>query len=169
MGWRCAPGSAVVLEAQSRPEDSPQEDSAAPDIRTAPDFDDAFLFACFDLLESDEQQELIEWFRLEAGGLQTYQAQLLRKILPLADTDPGFWSERSPARAFGSSSRPRLAGAHERRQELLQQVHGDAADRRLDRAWVYDPGSGELRVVRDERSDWRVFRDALQGALPDED
>lgn len=168
-GWSRALGSAFALQAESQQVESQQVESPGPDIKTAPDFDDAFLFACFDRLESDEQQELIEWFRLEAGGLQTYQAQLLRTVLPLADTDPGLWEERSPARAFGSSSRPRLAGADARRQELLQQVHGDAADRRLDRAWIYDPGSGELRVVRDDRRDWRVIRDALQGALPDED
>lgn len=174
--WLVAPltgvGAATPLPALSGPP-RPQDEAPAP-----PD-DDAVREA-WSMLLPDEQDEALEWFRLEVSFLDTFQLRCQRWILGAVEDDPGLWPVVAPAAWFdpaehapGQPIPRRLLDPDERRvRSMREDVEERRPPRRLRSSWVYDWARGEVR--RDtpagaEEARARSFENALAGFPPDLD
>jgi hypothetical protein len=139
--------------------------------------DDAAVRRAWSFLLPEEQAEAVEWFRLEARALDTFQQGLARFAIDSADVDAGFWPVEPARRWFDPAThapkqpipRRALAPDSAAARKMLDTVREVRPARELEPGWIYDWATGGLlrRVAPDENA--RVFANALKGIPPDAD
>ena len=139
--------------------------------------DDERVLKAWSYLLPEEQAEAVEWFRLEASVLDTFQLGCLRHVLEQADRDAGFWPELGETPYFDPKThapaqpirRKRLKPDHKEALRIQKTVDKTRLPRRMISAWAYDWTTGEPRRIPHENENERIFQNALHGFAPDSD
>jgi hypothetical protein len=127
-------------------------------------------------LEPAQRADLIEWFRAEAGWLDTFQVKLVRFVIDQEQRDPGTWPGQvsppiydplvhAPAQPIPRKPMPAGSAAKRAREAFFEGV----PERRLRSTWVYDYADRTLRHAPDIEDPERIFENALAGFPPDLD
>jgi hypothetical protein len=113
-------------------------------------------------------------FEAEVLGLDTHQLRLIARALELEPTDPGLLPEAGPLPFYDPAlhapdlpiERRRLAPSHARVKRAKKQLFARVPERRLQPAWRYDWGSGEVLRTGERSDPERTFANALAGYPP---
>lgn len=139
--------------------------------------DDAQLRAAFERLPPEKRTEVLDWTRAELEFAGSFQHTLIQHVLRSAERQPAEWPAagasplydpvlHAPAQPI---ARRILAADSARARELRARVFARVPTRRLDSAWSYDYGSGELRRGERAEDPLRLFENLLAGFPPELD
>lgn len=164
---------AAAAPAVGRRPQEPEPPPAAP----APERADSELRAAWKRLAPEKRREVLEWVRFELEFEGSFQQGLLRHALGSASRPPTDWPPAAPPPVYDPTvhapaqpiARKPLPADGARARELRVRVFARVPARKLDSAWSYDYGSGELR--RGERAGEldRRFENLLAGFPEDLD
>jgi len=119
-----------------------------------------------------EQAEVTEWFRAEVSYLDTTQNKLIADLSEGSDRDRGQWPELQAAPFFDPATHAPAQPIPRKRLDFddpkavaARALFAPERDP-LQRAFVYDWTTGELRRTRDERDPSLVFENGLLGLPP---
>jgi len=133
---------------------------------------DARILEAWSYLTPDEKGEVTEWFRAEVSYLDTTQNKLIAYLEEGSDRDRGEWPAAEPAPLFDPETH---APAQPIPRKRLSYDDSKAAAARakfapqrdpMQRAWIYDWATGELRITKDERDPEMLFNNGLLGIPP---
>lgn len=137
---------------------------------------DARVQKAWSYLANDEKSEVTEWFRAEVSYMDLVQNQLIAFVEKTGDRDRGAWPEAASEAPFFDPETHSPAQPIPRKRldfDDPKAVAGRAtfAPNRdpMQRAWIYDWTTGELRITRDERDPELLFANGLLGLPPKSD
>jgi hypothetical protein len=141
----------------------------------APEHPDAE--AAFARLSAAEKADLIDYFRAEAGQLQTFQASLVKFVLGEQDRNPKAWGEEHAAPWFDAKEHtpendiPRhpLEPDAPAVKTFAEFLRARAPKPRFASAWRYDYATRELVRSKAWQDPARIFQNGLAGIAPDLD
>jgi hypothetical protein len=173
-------GAAARTQAQSGPGPKAAPGTKAPPVAArskARQAEDERARAAFERLEPAEQKDAVEYLRLECSHLATFQMDLVRYALGLAEHDAALFPEAQeppvfdPERHAPAQPIPRalLPATARGVVKLREQVLGRIPKRASVPAWTYDHGARTLRRTAAWKDPARVFANALLGLPPDAD
>ncbi|MFT5291347.1 MAG: hypothetical protein ACI82F_003426 [Planctomycetota bacterium] len=146
-------------------------------VRRPTDPTDKDLRSAWDELEPAKKREIAEWFRLEVGGLQSFQAFLINYVIRAREKDAGSAPEARPPRYFDPEEHaPKLPiartwlkpGSSKVEQERERLLGKNSFPRTLS-SWAYDWGQGQLVRAGEGNDPEVVFHNGLMGLAPDAD
>jgi hypothetical protein len=113
-------------------------------------------------------------FEAEVAELDTLQLRLIDAARELEPADPGLLPADGPLPYYDPAvhapdlpiERRRLKPTHARVKRARRQLFGRVPERRLDSAWRYDWGSGQVLRTGDRSDPERLFENALAGYPP---
>jgi hypothetical protein len=122
----------------------------------------------------EEKSEVSEWFRAEAGYLDTSQNRLIQYLIDCEERDRGSWAAQQPLSWYDPEThapaqpirRKRLDATDDRAKSVYKKLKGDMPKDELRRAFTYDWATGDVVVVGDERDSLMLFENALMGLPP---
>lgn len=133
---------------------------------------DAQIRKAWGFLTPAEKTEVTEWFRAEVSYLDTSQNKLIAYLIEGADRDRGEWPDAQPAPFFDPAKHapaqpiPRKTLAFDDPKAVAARAEFAPQRDPLQRAWIYDWSTGELRHVGDERDPELLFENGLLGLPP---
>ena len=121
-----------------------------------------------------EQKEVSEWFRAEAGYLDTSQNRLIQYLIDSEERDRGAWPTAKPLPWFDPEThspaqpipRKRLDATSPVAEREYKRLKGNMPKDNLRRAFDYDWTTGDVVSVGDERDPELLFENAIMGLPP---
>jgi hypothetical protein len=165
-----------VAGAQSKPPKSKPTAAAPSADAGAREAEDRRAREAYATLSDGERKDLVDYFTLEAQGLDTLQGALTAFVLRSEARDRGEWPEEAPLPFFDPQehapaqpiARRRLAPDDPAARALVERVRARVPEPPFRSVWRYDYATRELRrTAPPDRA--RDFENALAGFVPDLD